>query len=189
MAARRAVEQELTREMILNAARELFVEKGYQHASMRQLAQVLGYSHGAIYYHFKNKAELYYALVKIDFSLLDHKLEEVLNEETDRRTKLENVLMGFIQFGLENQSHYEIMFMVKDKEVQAFLEQEPNQSYEKFANALYELTDKKITLPLIWSAFLSLHGFVSKYCSVGASFQEVKPIAKAHVQFILNGLK
>ena len=58
MSPRKAVKQELTREMIMNVARNLFVQQGYQHTSMRKIATELGYSHGSIYYHFKNKAEL-----------------------------------------------------------------------------------------------------------------------------------
>lgn len=38
MSPRRAVKQELTREMIINAARDLFIKQGYQHTSMRKIA-------------------------------------------------------------------------------------------------------------------------------------------------------
>jgi AcrR family transcriptional regulator len=190
LAARRAVEQELTKEIILDAARDLFVQKGYQHVSMRQLANVLGYSHGAIYYHFKNKAELFYTLVRQDFSLLDQKLEETMAEEAmAQQTKLENVLLGFIEFGLVNQSHYEIMFLVKDSEVKSYLAEGPNESYEKFAQAIFILTDRKTTPAVIWSMFLSLHGFVSHYCKSGQTFKDVESLAKAHVQFILKSVQ
>ena len=65
MSPRKSVEQELTRDMrIMDAARDLFVEKGYQHVSMRHIAKELKYSHGAIYYnHFQNKEELFYAIL------------------------------------------------------------------------------------------------------------------------------
>lgn len=42
MSPRRAVKQELTREMIMNVARNLFVQQGYQHTSMRKIATELG---------------------------------------------------------------------------------------------------------------------------------------------------
>src|SRR5690625_6951788 len=60
---------ELTREVIMGVARELLVEKGYANVSMRQIANKINCSHGAIYYHFKNKAELFYALVEDHFSI------------------------------------------------------------------------------------------------------------------------
>lgn len=190
MAARRAEDQELTRQKILDAARGLFVQKGFQNVSMRQIATVLGYSHGAIYYHFKNKAELFFALVSDDFALLDQKLNEVLAEEgIDNQQKLQNVLLGFIEFGLVNQSHYEIMFLIRDEEVTSYIAQEPNNSYERFAQAIFHLTGKKTTIQAIWSVFLSLHGFVAHYWKSGQTYADVKAMALAHVQFIMKGLQ
>jgi AcrR family transcriptional regulator len=190
VAPRKAVQQELTREMILDAARELFVTKGYQHVSMREIAKKLKYSHGAIYYHFKNKAELFYALVAQDFSLLDQKLEQILKENNiDSKTKLEKILLGFLEFGINHQHHYELMFLVKDDEVKSYLQQEPNNSYDKFAAAIKSLCGPHITLQMIWSVFLSLHGFIAHYMKSGLTFTDVQPMAKAHVKFLMKGLQ
>jgi len=97
------------------------VEKGFQQVSMRQIARELNYSHGAIYYHFKNKAELFYALVEKHFLMLDNKIEQIVNHEVSNEEKLEQLFLGFIDFGLTHQSHYEIMFLVKDEEVRNFI--------------------------------------------------------------------
>jgi AcrR family transcriptional regulator len=53
-----------TRVRILAAARELFVERGYAGTSVRDLAEHLGMTKGALYYHFSSKEELLYALVE-----------------------------------------------------------------------------------------------------------------------------
>ena len=180
--ARKAVNQELTKEKILDAARDLFVTQGYRSVSMRQIAAALGYSHGSIYYHFKNKADLFYSLVNQDFILLDQKLEEVLLADEEPRQKLYHVLLGFIRFGLEHQSHYEIMFMMKDEELQRYLPGNPDQTYEKFAQAIFSLSEKRANPTMIWSIFLSLHGFVSHYCKSGQSYEDVETLAQAHVQ-------
>ncbi|AMA71504.1 MULTISPECIES: TetR/AcrR family transcriptional regulator [Aneurinibacillus] len=188
MAARKAVEQELTRERILDVARELFVTHGYRNVSMRQIARELGYSHGSIYYHFQNKAELFYALVREYFSLLDKKLETIMRKPGHSLEKLEEVLLGFIEFGFTHQSHYEIMFLIKDDEVNHYLCQEPTISYNKFADLVHKLSDGRADSTKIWSLFLSLHGFVSHYCRSGQTFADVETMAKAHVGFLLKGL-
>ena len=41
-----------TRERILDIALELFTERGYDKTSLRQIAEQLGFSKAAIYYHF-----------------------------------------------------------------------------------------------------------------------------------------
>ncbi|MCM3597360.1 TetR/AcrR family transcriptional regulator [Metabacillus idriensis] len=189
MAARRAVDQELTRESIMHAAHQLFNEKGYQNVSMRQIAKELNYSHGAIYYHFKNKAELFYALVKADFTLLDEKLMNVLDqEELSNKEKTKKILESYIEFGLRNQSQYELMFLTKDEEVISYMIHEPNASYDQFAQAIYALSGKQLSANVIWSVFLSLHGFVTHYCKTGMTFEEVEPLVKAHVLFLMKGL-
>src|SRR3954454_5105548 len=47
-----------TRETILAAARQLFGEKGYDATSLRQIADAVGTTKAAVYYHFPAKAHL-----------------------------------------------------------------------------------------------------------------------------------
>lgn len=189
MTPRKAVPQELTREMIMDVARGLFRERGYAEVSMRQIAQALNYSHGAIYYHFKNKAELFFAMVKQDFSLLDGVLQDIMSRELQPQDKLRELLLGFIRFGLTHQSHYEIMFLIKDEEVQNLMDDGPSTTYEKFAKALQSLSDDQMSIKTIWSVFLSLHGFVTLYCRTNQTYDDVRGLAESHVAFILRGLR
>ncbi|WP_342048132.1 TetR/AcrR family transcriptional regulator [Bacillus sp. OTU530] len=188
MSPRKSVQQELTREMIMDAARDLFVQNGYGHVSMRQIAKELGYSHGAIYYHFTNKAELFYAMVQEHFHMLDHILASIMEQNLEQHDKLKQVLLGFIEFGLTHQNHYEIMFLIKDEEVRSFINEGPNKSYEAFAKSVYMLCDKKVSLQDIWSVFLSLHGFVTHYSRHVVGYDEVKDLARSHVNFLLRSL-
>ncbi len=51
-----------TRERILDIALELFTTQGYDKTSLRQIAERLGFTKAAIYYHFSSKAEILMAL-------------------------------------------------------------------------------------------------------------------------------
>ncbi|MBY7141936.1 TetR/AcrR family transcriptional regulator [Virgibacillus sp. NKC19-3] len=189
MAARRAVDQELTKEKILETARSLFVSEGYQHVTMRQIATLLGYSHGSLYYHFKNKAELFYNIVAKDFTLLNETLDNIIKADTDVENKLRSILSGYIEFGIRRPNHYQIMFLIQDDDLQSELQQEPKITYEKFASALYMLCGSKVTPAIIWSLFLSLHGFVVHYCGhPELTYEDVKGMAEAHVRFLMKGL-
>lgn len=53
-----------TRETILDAAEKVFHEKGVAHASLEEIAQAAGCTRGAIYWHFKDKAELFDAMME-----------------------------------------------------------------------------------------------------------------------------
>lgn len=52
-----------TRERILQAALEVFAEKGYHRALVDDIVRVSGTSKGAVYHHFPNKEALFLALV------------------------------------------------------------------------------------------------------------------------------
>lgn len=53
---------EYTRKGILNAALELFHEKGYSRTTLEQIARRAGVTRGAIYWHFKDKVDLFLGL-------------------------------------------------------------------------------------------------------------------------------
>jgi AcrR family transcriptional regulator len=51
-----------TRERILDVALDLFTEKGYDQTSLREIAEQLGVTKAALYYHFASKDEILMAL-------------------------------------------------------------------------------------------------------------------------------
>jgi AcrR family transcriptional regulator len=51
-----------TRERILDVALELFVEKGFDKTSLREIAERLGFTKAALYYHFASKEDILMAL-------------------------------------------------------------------------------------------------------------------------------
>ncbi|HZN25651.1 MAG TPA: TetR family transcriptional regulator [Burkholderiales bacterium] len=52
-----------TRNGILDAAERVFSERGVAHTSLDDIAKAAGVSRGAIYWHFRNKSELFTAMV------------------------------------------------------------------------------------------------------------------------------
>ncbi|OBH18952.1 TetR family transcriptional regulator [Mycolicibacter terrae] len=51
-----------TRSLLLDAAEEVFAEKGFNTATLDDIAQAAGYTKGAIYKHFAGKEELFLAV-------------------------------------------------------------------------------------------------------------------------------
>jgi AcrR family transcriptional regulator len=52
------------KDSILQAATILFAEKGFKQASMSELCKMTGVAEGTIFYHFKNKEELFVAILE-----------------------------------------------------------------------------------------------------------------------------
>lgn len=188
MSPRKPSSQELTREMIINEARTQFLEKDFHQVSMRSIAKGLGCSHGAIYYHFKNKAELFYVIVDGYFFELNQILDKTVNGTEDNRTKLNNIFLHFIEFGLNHQSQYEFMFMIRNTEVDGLSQDAANLCYQKFAQSVQSLSMNRLLIKDIYSSFIAVHGFVSYYRGFVISFEEAKETAQVHVDFIVNAL-
>ena len=55
---------EHTRNVLLDAAEEVFARRGFDGAALEDIAEVGGYTRGAIYSHFGSKAELFLAVVE-----------------------------------------------------------------------------------------------------------------------------
>ncbi|WP_209860835.1 TetR/AcrR family transcriptional regulator [Paenibacillus shirakamiensis] len=192
--ARRAVEQELSRERIMDAARHLFITKGYRAISMRSIGQHLGYSHGSLYYHFKEKAELFYAIVVQDFNHVDLLFRQVLcSPMIEGLTKVEQLMLEFIKFGLDHPHQYEIMFMLRDEEILAYCRTEQGRCFDLFASIVKKYLKEEghalaghTSVPL--SMFLGLHGFISYYIQDRLSFEEIDQAAIAHVKMLNHSI-
>lgn len=188
MSSHKSASQELTKEMIVQQARVLFVEKGFQDVSMRSIAKQVGCTHGALYYHFNNKVELFDAIVKVDFAALNELLEDTVQGPEEGRIKLKSVFLHYIKFGLNNQRQYEFMFVARYAEVDSLSQEAAYISYQKFAESVQALSEQSLAIKDVWSAFLALHGFVAHHRGFVNNFEEAKVSAESHVEFILKGL-
>ncbi|AIQ62900.1 HTH-type transcriptional repressor AcnR [compost metagenome] len=192
--ARRAVEQELSRERILEAARHLFITKGYRAISMRSIGQHLGYSHGSLYYHFKEKAELFYAIVVEDFNYVASLLGDAMNRAPETGiNKVEQLLLEFIQFGIDHPYQYEIMFMIRDEELLAYCRAEQGKCFDLFSSMVRRHLKEEGYVPEDWQSvpltlYLSAHGFISYYIQDKINFEDVKAEALSHVKVLCRNL-
>lgn len=64
MARRTKEDADATRNALLDAAEQVFYEKGVARATLADIALVAGASRGAIYWHFKDKVDLFNAMVE-----------------------------------------------------------------------------------------------------------------------------
>lgn len=69
-----------TLNLLLNVAREEFLERGYQMASLRTIAKKAGLTTGALYGHFKNKESLFDEIVGRDYNNILNMYKDILSE-------------------------------------------------------------------------------------------------------------
>jgi TetR/AcrR family transcriptional regulator, acrAB operon repressor len=114
---------ELTRQQIINAAREAFLTRGVSRTSMEQIATLAGVTRGAIYWHFSNKTELFRAMrEQVFLPLIDRMDDNLLIENNDDPLgQIGKFLYGTIEAlndSIQTRQTYEIM-MVKCEYVES----------------------------------------------------------------------
>ncbi|PAQ16037.1 TetR family transcriptional regulator [Bacillaceae bacterium SAOS 7] len=97
---------------IIDAARQLFLDEGYQHVSMRKIASKIGYTPTTIYIYFKNKEEILLHLLEEGYGLFYHELKIAYDHSFDQshEIKLFNMCEAYIYFGLKQPDYYNIIF-------------------------------------------------------------------------------
>jgi AcrR family transcriptional regulator len=120
-------DREAVRRSILDAARELFVSEGFQHVSIRKIAERIEYSPAAIYSYFPSKDDIFYALAEEGFRLLG----DPAGVSAHGRTPLDRVRAIFwrlYEFSREQPQYFALMFM--ERSVPRI-----SREYERFAVA------------------------------------------------------
>ena len=64
-----------TREYIIDEAYKLFLNHSYEAVSISMISEAIGFTKGALYHHFRNKEELYRALIDKHFPITSVKVD------------------------------------------------------------------------------------------------------------------
>ena len=94
---------------ILNHATEVFCEKGYQGASMRDLSRASGMSLAGMYHYFKSKEELLYLIQKHTFTTIVENLRRRLNRISDPEERIRALIFNHLEYFLANQSAMKVL--------------------------------------------------------------------------------
>ena len=101
-----------TRERILEAALDVFTERGFEGASARQIAARAGANHGLIAYYFGNKKKLWQAAVDHAFGDMQAQLEATLerNAMDDARTRVAGVIREHVRYVARHPAFVRLMY-------------------------------------------------------------------------------
>jgi AcrR family transcriptional regulator len=100
----RAVQAERTRQQILETAQRLFAELGYDATSLQMIADELGLTKAAVYYHFHAKSDILHEAMRPGIQRLEALLDEAATMR-GRRARIEHLVDGFVDFLVQHR-HY-----------------------------------------------------------------------------------
>lgn len=109
---RKEREKEEMKIKILEAAKKLFLEKGFEKTSIRNIADLIEYSPGTIYLYFKDKNDLLFHLHQVAFQNL---IVALINNNPAEKAidRLEDMGNRYISFAYENPEMYDLMFVME----------------------------------------------------------------------------
>lgn len=94
--------EENTELEILNAAKEVFQEKGMAGSRMQEIADKARINKSMLHYYYRSKQLLFEAVFKNAFRLLAPQLNKVLNDDTELFDKIRNFTNNYISFVIEH---------------------------------------------------------------------------------------
>jgi AcrR family transcriptional regulator len=94
---------------ILSHATEVFCKKGYEGASMRDLARQSGMSLAGLYYYFESKERLLFLIQKHTFSTIVQRLKTRLEGVTDPEERIRIFILNHLQYFLANQQAMKVL--------------------------------------------------------------------------------
>jgi AcrR family transcriptional regulator len=94
---------------ILGHATNVFCDKGYAAASMRDLSRASGVSLSGLYYYFESKEELLYLIQKHTFSTIVDRLRQRLEEAADPGERIRMFILNHLEYFLANQRAMKVL--------------------------------------------------------------------------------
>ena len=176
--------------MILTAAKKLFIKEGFEHVTIRRIAEEIEYSPATVYLYFADKDTILCALQELGFRDL-FKRQQVLTAIKNPAEKLRACGKIYMDFAMENQEWYDLMFIMRAP-MKAF--ESPSDwnlgkdTYEVLQSIIIECIDQgylKAENPQIacFSLWALMHGVVSIFIRDRAPM-----IPKEHQADVINGI-
>jgi AcrR family transcriptional regulator len=169
IADRKEREKQEMKRLIMDAAMRMFVEAGYEKTSIRNIAERIEYSPATIYLYYKDKDELLYDVQAQGFAQLLETFQQKATAK-DPLKKLGQMAKAYVEFGMEHQDIYDLMFIIRapmnkiEEEGTKWVNGEVCFQYlvdtleACIEKGLIKFTDKMVGALSVWSM---VHGLVS----------------------------
>ena len=182
---KRQAQKQFTREKIIIAAKQIFIEKGIINTATSQIAEAAKIAHGTLFLHFPNKDSLVIELLDVESSKFSDSMKQLIFETTDVKTILDQYLNliqaeeGFFSSLARELPYYKDELRRKILFRESLIREHFHQVIEK---GIEQNIFANIDIP---SALTFLFGTINYYLSLKTSFvQDGSVIEKFHDQII-----
>ena len=136
------------RELLIEAAKKEFLEKGYNGASLRNICARAGVTTGALYFFFKNKEELFAEIVDVPLKGLKELVEQHFREDREYMSGIDSLNDIDLDHSAESDMFIEYFYDHRDSFI-LLLNSSENTIYEDCVDEFVEMLEK--SLPMMMS--------------------------------------
>jgi TetR/AcrR family transcriptional regulator, cholesterol catabolism regulator len=101
----------MDRDTILEAAAQIFGQKGYHAASMKDIAEAVNLQKASLYYHVSSKQDILIALLDKALNILIERLSAVVDTPLPYEEKLRLAMDAYLEVLLENRSLASVLLL------------------------------------------------------------------------------
>jgi len=105
---RKQQEFDFKKNLIISAAKKIFFDKGFENATIEDIAREADYSKGSIYSYFKSKNEICFSIVNSYFLKIVELLKKISEKKTTGLDKLIDIKNSFIRNFSQNADYCKI---------------------------------------------------------------------------------
>ncbi|MFT5336921.1 MAG: TetR/AcrR family transcriptional regulator [Luteibaculaceae bacterium] len=146
VAERRSREKAERKKSIVDAAERIFFAKGIDNASMDEVAAEAELSKGTLYLYFKNKSELYRAILRRAFSALNEILNKSINPHMNGFDRIKNIGDCYINFSKTHRGYFEAILFYENDLLELKPDEKENLKSIIAGNALLSVVVESIEL-------------------------------------------
>jgi AcrR family transcriptional regulator len=180
----RMVARHSTRDRILDAALEVFSEKGFHLSTVDEIAELAGVGKGSLYRYFANKETLFNELLRIRLEELEKCVQDVLDGNDDVLTMIVKYLRAYFEFFDRNGRLYRLIIRERldvGEQVHDLYVKKVMRRITILKRKIYESTQqgvlKEIDFQTVFYGVMGfIHGVMQKWLASDCSYSLVEEL-------------
>ena len=104
-----------SRERILEAAKQVFFEDGFEAANLDEVARRAGLAKGTIYRYFTSKAELYVEVLVLNADAFVERMRRLIDPRLDAAQQMRNLGLFYFHHYAENPEYFRIFWALENQ--------------------------------------------------------------------------
>jgi AcrR family transcriptional regulator len=157
---------EKRRAQLIKAAGRVFARRGFEAATTEDIAREAGLTKGALYFHFKNKEDIFFAVIRDHIDNQIKKIYAILDEKADFERIVEKSIRSSFAM-MKKEKYFTIDFWrraARVPRIRSYLARIHREAAEKFGGLIlrHSRLKKKEAVSLVWMTHALQNGLLAQ---------------------------